>query len=204
MRRRFSSSTITLALVAAAVGALLSMSITRTSAQAPAGRPARVGGKPNFSGIWQANNEANWDLQAHAALPAAVTQPGVYPYDYARVPAAPVLALGADAAVPGSLGVVQGDGQIPYKPEALQMKKENAEHWIDRDPELKCYLPGTPRAMYMPFPFQITQSTNKIHIAYEVSNTARTIHFDKVDRKSTRLNSSHPSNSYAVFCLQKE
>src|SRR6201992_3198436 len=24
------------------------------------------------------------------------------------------------------------------------------------------------------------------------------------DRKSTRLNSSHPSNSYAVFCLQKK
>src|SRR5690348_18029627 len=24
------------------------------------------------------------------------------------------------------------------------------------------------------------------------------------DRKSTRLNSSHPSTSYAVFCLQKE
>ena len=81
----------------------------------------------------------------------------------------------------GSLGVVQGDGQIPYKPEALAMKKENAEHWIDRDPELKCYLPGIPRAMYMPYPFQITQSTNKIHIAYEFSNTARTIHLDKVE-----------------------
>jgi hypothetical protein len=120
-------------------------------------------------------------LQAHAALPAAVTQRGVYPYDYARVPAAPVLALGAAGAVPGSLGVVQGDGQIPYKPEALAVKKENADHWIDRDPELKCYLPGIPRAMYMPFPFQITQSTNKIHMAYEFSNTARTIHLDKVE-----------------------
>ena len=120
-------------------------------------------------------------MQAHAALPGAITQQGVYPYDYARVPAAPVLALGAAGAVPGSLGVVQGDGQIPYKPEALLIKKENAEHWIDRDPELKCYLPGIPRAMYMPYPFQITQSTNKIHIAYEFSNTARTIHMDKVE-----------------------
>src|SRR5438876_6486158 len=26
----------------------------------------------------------------------------------------------------------------------------------------------------------------------------------KVDRKSTRLNSSHPSTSYAVFCLKKK
>jgi hypothetical protein len=139
MRRRISGSMITVAIAAAALGAIVSMSITRTSAQAPAApaaRPARVGGKPNFSGIWEANNEANWDLQAHAALAAAVTQPGVYPYDYARVPAAPVLALGAAGAVPGSLGVVQGDGQIPYKPEALLIKKDNAEHWIDRDPEL--------------------------------------------------------------------
>src|ERR1700686_871333 len=156
MRRRISGSMITVAIAAAALGAIVSMSITRTSAQAPAaptGRPARVGGKPNFSGIWQANNEANWDLQAHAALPGAVTQPGVYPYDYARVPAGPVLALGAAGAFPGSLGVVQGDGHITYKPEALLIKKENAAHWIDRDPELKCYLPGLPRAMYMPYPF---------------------------------------------------
>jgi hypothetical protein len=76
---------------------------------------------------------------------------------------------------------VQGDGQIPYKPEALPIKKENSERWIDRDPELKCYLPGIPRAMYMPHPFQITQSTNKVHIAYAFSNTARTIHLDKVE-----------------------
>jgi hypothetical protein len=181
MRDRFLHSTITVAIAAAAVGAVISMSVTGASGQAPSARPASVGGKPNFSGIWQANNEANWDMQAHAARPAAVTQPGTYPYDYARVPAAPVLALGAAGAVPGSLGVVQGDGQIPYKPEALLIKKENAEHWIDRDPELKCYLPGIPRAMYMPYPFQITQSTNKIHVAYEFSNTARTIHLDKVE-----------------------
>src|ERR1700736_4974469 len=157
MLDRRSGSMITVAIAAAALGAVISSSITQTSGQAPAARPARVDGKPNFSGIWQANNEANWDLQAHAARPAAAPQPGIYAYDYARVPAAPVLALGAAGAVPGSLGVVQGDGQIPYKPEALLMKKDNAEHWIDRDPELKCYLPGIPRAMYMPYPFQITQ-----------------------------------------------
>src|SRR3984893_1249612 len=175
-------SMIMVAIAAPAVGAVIATSITPTSGQAPAAaaRVARVAGKPNLSGIWQANNEANWDLQAHAARPAAVTQQGVYPYDYARVPAAPVLALGAAGAVPGSLGVVQGDGQIPYNAEGLKTKQENADHWIDRDPELKCYLPGIPRAMYMPYPFQITQSTNKIHIAYEFSNTARTIHLDKV------------------------
>jgi hypothetical protein len=169
---------ITCVLAAAAVSAVISVSVTRTAGQAS--RPARIGTKPNFSGIWQANNEAHWDLQAHEARPSAVTQPGVYPYEYARVPAAAVLALGAAGGVPGSLGVVQGDGQIPYTPDALAIKKENADHWIDRDPELKCYLPGIPRAMYMPYPFEITQSTNKVHIAYAFANTARTIHLDTV------------------------
>src|SRR5580693_319192 len=172
MSDRFLRSMVMVAVAAAAAGAAVTMSIAPTSGQPQAGvqvvRPvATVGGKPNFSGIWQANNEANWDLEAHAARPAAVTQQGVYPYDYARVPAAPVLALGAAGGVPGSLGVVQGNGEIPYKPEALATKKENADHWIDRDPELKCYLPGTPRAMYMPYPFKMTQSTNKIQIAFE-------------------------------------
>jgi hypothetical protein len=174
------SSTIAVALAAAAVSAVIAVSLTRPAGQAS--RPARTAdGKPNFSGIWQANNEANWDLEAHEARAGAVTQPGIYPYEYARVPAAPILALGAAGGVPGSLGVVQGDGKIPYKPEALAMKKENAEHWIDRDPELKCYLPGIPRAMYLPYPFEITQSTNKVHMAFAFAQTARTIHLDEVD-----------------------
>ena len=64
------------------------------------------------------------------------------------------------------MGVVDGDAQIPYKPAAAATKKANADHWIDRDPELKCFLPGIPRAMYLPYPFQIVQSTNKIQMAY--------------------------------------
>jgi hypothetical protein len=165
---------------AAAVSAIISISVTRTAGQAS--RPARTpDDRPNFSGIWQASNEANWDLQAHEARPGAVTQPGIYPYAYARVPAAPVLALGAAGGVPGSIGVVQGDGEIPYKPEAATIKKENGDHWIDRDPELKCYLPGIPRAMYMPYPFQIVQSTNKIQMSFAFSTSARTIHLDKVE-----------------------
>src|SRR4029453_8338954 len=171
MRRWFISSMVTVAIVSAVVGAMISVSVTRTSGQAA--RPARTAdGKPNFSGIWQALNEANWDLQAHEARAGAVMQQGVYSYDYARVPAAPVLALGAAGGCPGSTGVVQGDGQIPYTPEAAKIRQENAEHWIDRDPELKCYLPGVPRAMYMPYPFEIVQSTNKIQMAYEFTSTA--------------------------------
>ena len=161
------------------VTAVVSVSMTRLTGQSS--RPARTAdGKPNFSGVWQAINEANWDLQAHDARPGAVTQKGVYPYAYAEVPAAPVLALGAAAGVPGSLGVVQGDAQIPYTPAAAMTKAENAAHWIDRDPELKCYLPGIPRATYMPYPFQIVQSAAKIQMIYTFSNAARTIHLDKV------------------------
>jgi hypothetical protein len=187
MGNRFRGSM--LAFSVAAVCVLIFVSVSPTPGQVTptaratgqVARPARVNGKPNFSGIWQANNEANWDLQAHEARPGAVMQQGVYPYAYSQVPAAPVLALGAAGGVPGSLGVVQGDGQIPYRPEAAAIKKENAEHWIDRDPELKCYLPGIPRAMYMPYPFQIIQSTKKIQVAYTFTNAARTIHLDQVD-----------------------
>jgi hypothetical protein len=175
--------TIAIAVLSAIVGSALTLAATRSASAPVTSRPARTAdGKPNFSGIWQAINEAHWDLQAHEARPGIVTQPGVYPsYEYARVPAAPVLALGAAAGVPGSIGVVEGDGQIPYKPEAAATKKENGENWIDRDPELKCYLPGIPRAMYMPYPFQIVQSTNKIQLAYTFANAARTIHLDKVE-----------------------
>jgi hypothetical protein len=186
MRQWYKLSTIAVAVVAAAAGSIVSTYVARTSSVSAAQAPAQTGltadGKPDFSGIWTASNEAHWDLQAHAARAGMITQPGVYPeLEYARVPAAPVVALGAAAGVPGSLGVVQGDGDIPYKPEAAAMKKDNGEHWIDRDPELKCYLPGIPRAMYMPYPFQIIQGTNKIEMHFEFSNAARTIHLDQVD-----------------------
>ena len=185
MRNRFRGSTISFALAAAAVSAVITVSMTRTAGQAA--RLARTAdGKPNFSGIWQALNEAHWDLEAHAARPGIVTQPGAYPFSYAEVPAAPVLALGAAGGVPGSIGVVDGDGEIPYTPEAAAIKQENAANWIDRDPELKCYLPGIPRAMYMPYPFQIVQSTNKIQMAYAFTSTARTIHLDQVEGPARR------------------
>ena len=145
-----------------AVVALIALSVARPASQGT--RVDRINGRPNFSGIWQTNNEANWDLEAHEARAGAVMQPGVYPYDFAQVPAAPSLPFGAAGGVPGSLGVVEGDGQIPYTPGALARKQDNAAHWLDRDPELKCQLPGVPRAMYMSYPYQIVQSANKIHI----------------------------------------
>ncbi|MEQ1728349.1 MAG: hypothetical protein ABL982_08190 [Vicinamibacterales bacterium] len=178
----FRGSTVVTAIVAVALGAGAATWATRSSDQATRPTGSRTAdGKPDFGGVWQAVNEAQWDLQAHAARPAVVTQRGVYDYDYARVPAAPVLALGAAGGVPGSLGVVQGDGQIPYTPEALAVKQQNGENWIDRDPELKCYLPGIPRAMYMPYPFTVVQGTDKIHMTFAFSNAARVIHMNSVE-----------------------
>jgi len=141
-------------------------------AQTPA---ARVAGKPDFNGIWQANNTANWDLQTHSARPM-VAQPGLTPKP---VLAAPVLGLGSIGWVPGGLGVVEGD-EIPYLPWAAARKKENLEHWMDRDPEIKCFQPGVPRAMYMPHPFQIIQSATKINMVFEFANAQRTIHLNKM------------------------
>ena len=121
-------------------------------------RPPRVpGGKPDLNGIWQALNEANYDVEAHVAHPALALRPG----PYGPLPAAPVLALGATGAVPPGVGVVEG-GEIPYKPQALAIKKQNQQDWLNRDPEIKCYLPGVPRATYMPYPFQIVQSNSAI------------------------------------------
>ncbi|HKE25964.1 MAG TPA: hypothetical protein VKB88_26595 [Bryobacteraceae bacterium] len=134
-------------------------------------RPPRVeGGKPDLNGIWQTLNEANFDLEGHNARPAMALRPG----PFGPVPAAPVLSLGAVGAVPPSLGVVEG-GEIPYKPEALAQRKENRDNWLSRDPEIKCYLPGVPRATYLPQPFQVFQSASQIFIAYQFDGAVRTI-----------------------------
>jgi hypothetical protein len=161
-----------IAIAAAVTGA--SLAVMPTAAQSP-GRTAN--GKPDFSGIWQANSTANWDLQTHEARPI-VAQPGVYPD--VPVLAAPVVALGSAGWIPPGVGVVEGD-EIPYLPWAAQRKRENAANSLDRDPELKCYMPGVPRAMYLPYPFQIVQSTNKIMMVFEFANAQRTIHLDDVE-----------------------
>jgi hypothetical protein len=164
----------------AAIAGLSWLAIPRTAAQtpaAPAVQVSRVAGKPDFNGIWQAINTANWDLQTHEARPM-IAQPGVAPNSV--VLAAPVVGLGAVGWIPGGLGVVEGN-DIPYQPWAAARKKENLEHWMDRDPEIKCFQPGIPRAMYMPYPFQIVQGSTKIMMVYEFANAQRTIHLDKVD-----------------------
>jgi hypothetical protein len=129
-----------------------------SAGQAPSA-PRTADGKVNLNGIWQAMNEANWDIEGHSAGPGRV------------------LALGAeDAEVPG-LGVVEG-GPLPYLPAAAAKKKANFDKRLTLDPEIKCYLPGVPRAMYMPQPFQIIQSASHIMMAFQYAGAIRTIYMD--------------------------
>ena len=100
-------------------------------------------------------NTANWDIQTHGPSPGPP-------------------ALGAIGTTPPGLGVVEG-GELPYLPEALAKKKQNFANRWSADPEIKCYMPGVPRATYMPYPFQILQGSNSIMMVYEYANAVRTI-----------------------------
>ena len=180
MRGRFHLSTAFITSVA--IGAVFYFSEIRMTGQEGAAHQPTPSAhlsdrRPDLSGVWQATTTANWDLLAHPMRPA-VAQPGVYPD--VPVLAAPVLALGSVGGVPPGPGVVEGN-LIPYQPAAAAKKKDNAEHWLDRDPEVRCYMPGIPRAMYMPYPFQITQGTNKIEMSFEFAGASRTVHLDPVD-----------------------
>ena len=149
---------------AALVIAFLFGVLSSTSQIAAYRAPRTADGKPDLNGIWQALNTANWDIQDHPARMG------------------PVVELGAAFSVPGGQGVVDGN-EIPYLPEAAAKKKENAEKWLSSDPEIKCYLPGVPRATYMPYPFQIFQTHDSILIAYEFAGATRTIYMN-TDKKS--------------------
>jgi len=162
MRARFEGAI--LLTVAAVAAAIVLVTMIPLSSQGQAYRaPRTADGKPNLTGIWEANNTANWDIQAHVARPG------------------PVVALGAAFSVPPGLGVVEGN-DIPYLPAAAAKKKENGENWLTRDPEIKCYMPGIPRATYMPYPFQIVQSQDTILMAYEFASASRIIRMNSKEK----------------------
>jgi hypothetical protein len=117
-------------------------------------------GHPNLNGIWQAVNTANWNLQDHPAY------------------AGPMWETGAIGAVPAGRTVVEGN-EIPYKPEFAARRKENFANRRTEDPEAKCYMPGIPRANYMPYPFQIAQTAKDILFAYEYASSNRLVNMGK-------------------------
>ncbi len=145
------------AAIALAVGVAL---VARPDAQAPTYKaPRTFDGKPDLNGIWQALGEAHWDLQPHPAQQGPIQ-------------------FGAMFSVPPGIGVVEGN-QIPYLPAAADKKKQNYQKRMTDDPELKCYLPGIPRATYMPYPFQIVQTPSNILMAYEYAGARRVIPIGK-------------------------
>jgi hypothetical protein len=103
---------------------------------------------------------ANWNLEDH---PAQATK---------------FWELGAIGAIPAGMSIVEG-GTIPYKADKLKQRDENRAGWPKSDPEAKCYMPGIPRANYMPYPFQIVQGQGDILFVYEFASSNRLVHMLK-------------------------
>jgi hypothetical protein len=160
MRNRSQSLILTATIVA--LTSFPALAQNRQQAQ-PYRAPRLADGKPDLNGIWEALNNANWDLRPHAAAQG------------------PVYALGAEFSIPPGIGVVEG-GEIPYLPAAAEKQKENFANRLKLDPEVKCYLPGVPRATYMPYPFQIVQSQKTIMLVYEYAGGVRTIYMDSASK----------------------
>ena len=177
MRNR--SNAVIVAVVAAAVVAAVwlvmrlqspAVAQVATPGQFAAYTPPRTAdGKPDLNGIWQSLTTANWDLEAHSARAGAYSE-----------------LTGAWGAQPGGQSVIEG-GVIPYRPEALARRKANFDNrtnvsiagdGIDPprgDPELKCWMPGVPRSMYMPYPLQIVQTPEAILITHEFNGSTRIV-----------------------------
>lgn len=125
-----------------------------------AAMPRTAGGKPDLNGIWQVLNEADWNLEPHIAARGAVDT------------------LGAIGAVAPGVGVVAG-GSIPYLAGAREQRQKNFADRRTGDPEARCFMPGVPRATYLPHPFQIVQSDSDIMIVYQFAGAVRTVAMNK-------------------------
>ncbi|MGB4248565.1 MAG: hypothetical protein WBJ75_12680 [Pseudohongiellaceae bacterium] len=152
--------------MAAAAAFTLATALFDTSTTAHAAEagdiPRTADGKPDFNGLWQAMGNHHFGVEPHAAR---------FGPDYR---------WGAVGAIPAGVGVVEG-GEIPYTPEARATQRENEANWLERDPVVKCYMPGVPRANYMPFPFQIVQSPEHVIMAYEFASANRIVYMDRPD-----------------------
>lgn len=116
----------------------------------------------DMNGIWSATSSANWNIEPHAAYQG------------------PSVKSDAFAAARAGLGIVE-EGQIPYQSWAREQQQANFARRLELDPARKCFMPGVPRANYMPFPLQIVQTSDHVFIAYEFAQASRTVYIDQPD-----------------------
>ncbi len=112
-------------------------------------------GQPDFEGIWQVLDPApNFNLEAH----------------------------GASYGVPAGKGVIRSpvDGHIPYTASGLARRQSNRAD-LAKDPVSRCFKPGVPHMMYLPFPLQIVQSKNQLTILSEYVHNTRFIFLNRAD-----------------------
>ena len=151
------------------IAASFAMGAAQSSAQGWE-MPRTAGGKPDLNGVWRSEGRHNYNIEPHSARAGMAMMEG----PLGPIPAKEVVKLGSIASVPASLGIVEG-GTIPYKPEALKQRDENAANFLTMDPEVKCYLPGMPRANYMPYAFQIFHNDDALFFAYEYAGAVRNV-----------------------------
>jgi hypothetical protein len=129
----------------------IAASLVAQVALAQAYKAPRAGdGHADLQGIWQARNSAAASLEAHSA------------------------SWGMRAGA--SVVVDPADGKIPYKPEMLAKRDDNFKNRATADPVNKCFLPGVPRVMYLPYPIEIFQTPAQISITSEFGHAVRHVY----------------------------
>lgn len=106
--------------------------------------------QPNLEGIWQVmDSSVHFNVEPHVA----------------------------SFGVPAGQGVIVDppNGLIPYTAAGLAEREANIANRDTLDPYAKCYKPGVPHLMYLPFPFQIVQSDNVVTIMSEYIHNTRFI-----------------------------
>jgi hypothetical protein len=111
--------------------------------------------QPSFEGIWQVLDTApHFDIEPH----------------------------GASYGVPAGVGIITdpADGRIPYTALGRARREANRAD-LAKDPLARCYKPGVPHLMYLPFPFQIVQSENYLTILSEYMHNTRFVFLNRDD-----------------------
>jgi hypothetical protein len=137
-------------------GLLVALCLGLTPLQAAAPLKRTADGKPDLTGLWMAFTLAAWDVEDH---------PAAY-------------------GIPAGKGIVVGASKIPYQDWALE-KRTALMKDASNDPQAHCHLPGIPRAVYTPFPWQVIQQPGLVVFLYEYPHGIRIVHTDRSHQHPT-------------------